>query len=106
MFEVVSTREFDKWLRGLADHRGRAKVLARIDRLALGNAGDVKPIGGGLSELRIDYGPGYRVYLGRIANRVVVRARSSTTARTSYDDKKEEAPAVRHVAFPGQTGND
>lgn len=99
MFEVVSTREFDKWLRGLADHRGRAKVLARIDRLALGNAGDVKPIGGGLSELRIDYGPSYRVDLGRIANRVVVllaggdkstQQRDIARARAIFDDCKDE----------------
>jgi len=46
----------------LRDHRARAKIAARIDRLALANPGDVKPVGEGISELRIDYGPGYRVY--------------------------------------------
>jgi putative addiction module killer protein len=59
---VRQTVEFDKWLKNLRDPRGKAKVLVRIDRLALGNPGDVRPVGEGLSELRIDFGPGYRVY--------------------------------------------
>ncbi len=65
MFEVKRTDAFDSWLKGLADAKGRAKIQARIDRLANGNPGDVAPIGEGLSELRIDFGPGYRVYCGR-----------------------------------------
>jgi putative addiction module killer protein len=59
---VRQTVEFDKWLRDLPNQRGKGKVLARIDRLALGNPGDVAPVGEGVSELRIDFGPGYRVY--------------------------------------------
>jgi putative addiction module killer protein len=59
---IRQTVEFDKWLRGLRDPRGKAKVLVRIDRLALGNPGNVRPVGEGVSELRIDFGPGYRVY--------------------------------------------
>ena len=65
MFEVKRTDAFDSWLKGLADAKGRAKIQARIDRLANGNPDDVAPIGEGLSELRIDFGPGYRVYYGR-----------------------------------------
>ena len=65
MFEVKRTDAFDSWLKGLADAKGRAKIQARIDRLANGNPGDAAPIGEGLSELRIDLGPGYRVYYGR-----------------------------------------
>ncbi len=60
--ELVQTAEFDKWLRSLRDTKARAKVLVRIDRLALGNPGDVEPVGDGVSEMRIHYGPGYRVY--------------------------------------------
>ncbi len=62
MYEIVKSATFDHWLNGLRDARARVRIQARIDRLALGNAGDVKPVGDGLSELRIDYGPGYRVY--------------------------------------------
>jgi putative addiction module killer protein len=62
MIEVRQTEEFELWLRGLRDRFARAKILVRIDRLALGNPGDVGPVGGGISEMRIDHGPGYRLY--------------------------------------------
>ncbi len=62
MMEIRETREFSNWLRALRDQRGKAKILVRIDRLAKGNPGDVEPVGEGVSELRIDFGPGYRVY--------------------------------------------
>lgn len=62
MIEIIKTNHFDQWLRKLRDHRARARIEARVTRLAEGNAGDVKPVGGGVSEMRIDYGPGYRVY--------------------------------------------
>lgn len=62
MIEIRQTDYFIKWIRGLRDIRARARVQARIDRLADGNPGDVKPIGEGVSEMRIRYGPGYRVY--------------------------------------------
>jgi putative addiction module killer protein len=59
---IKRTDEFSGWLGDLRDIRARAKVLARIDRLSLGNPGDVAPVGDGISEMRIHYGPGYRVY--------------------------------------------
>jgi putative addiction module killer protein len=62
MIEVRETDEFSKWLRKLNDRQARARIHIRIDRLRLGLPGDVKPVGNGVSELRIDYGPGYRVY--------------------------------------------
>jgi len=62
MVEIAKSATFDRWLRKLKDRRAAARVLVRIDRLAAGNPGDVRPIGSGISELRIDYGPGYRVY--------------------------------------------
>lgn len=62
MIEVVRAETFNRWLKKLHDRRAAMRIAARIDRLAFGNPGDVEPIGNGLSELRIDYGPGYRVY--------------------------------------------
>lgn len=62
MVEIVKSDTFDRWLRKLRDPQARARVEMRIRRLSLGNAGDVQPIGEGLSEMRVDYGPGYRVY--------------------------------------------
>lgn len=65
MLEVIRSETFDRWLRELHDFRARARIEARILRLSRGNPGDVKPVGSGVSEMRIDYGPGYRVYFAR-----------------------------------------
>lgn len=65
MIEIIKTTDFDQWLRGLRDRKALVRINARIDRLASGNPGDVKPVGEGLSEMRIDHGPGYRVYFVR-----------------------------------------
>ena len=62
MIEIRETGEFAIWLDRLRDQRAIARIQIRIRRLSIGNAGDVKPVGDGVSELRIDYGPGYRVY--------------------------------------------
>lgn len=62
MIEVRQTTRFATWLAGLRDDRARARILKRLDRAGQGNLGDVAPVGGGISEMRIFYGPGYRVY--------------------------------------------
>lgn len=62
MVELIRSGTFDGWLSGLRDRRAVARITARLDRLASGNTGDAAPVGEGVSELRIDYGPGYRVY--------------------------------------------
>lgn len=62
MIEIIKSDQFLAWFQGLRDARARARIDARILRLARGNAGDVRPVGSGVSEMRIDYGPGYRVY--------------------------------------------
>jgi len=72
MIEIRKTAVFVRWLDGLRDVRARARVQVRIERLAAGHAGDVKPVGEGVSELRIDYGPGYRVYFTRRGTTVVI----------------------------------
>ncbi len=72
MTEIRKTVIFAKWLDGLHDIRARARILVRIERLAAGNPGDVKAVGEGVSELRIDYGPGYRVYYKKQGRKVVI----------------------------------
>lgn len=62
MKEIIKTADFDSWIRHLKDRVARSRILARIDRMTAGNAGDIKSIGAGISEMRIDHGPGYRVY--------------------------------------------
>lgn len=62
MIEIRQTETFSAWLQALRDSTAKAKIAARVQRLAFGNPGDVRPVGGGVSELRIHHGPGYRVY--------------------------------------------
>jgi len=72
MIEIRKTDIFTKWIDSLDDIRARARILVRIERLAAGNPGNVKPVGEGVSELRIDYGPGYRVYYKKQGQSVVI----------------------------------
>ncbi len=72
MFVVVKTDEFDDWLSALADRRAVAKIISRIERLGLGNTGDVKPVGEGVSEMRLSYGPGYRIYYKQTAKTILL----------------------------------
>jgi len=72
VLEIRKTDSFVQWLDGLRDIRARARVQARIERLAVGNPGDARPVGEGVSEIRIDYGPGYRVYFKRIGREIVI----------------------------------
>jgi putative addiction module killer protein len=84
VIEVRKTNEFALWLDGLRDIHARARVQSRIERLAAGNPGDVKPVGEGVSELRIDYGPGYRVYFvqkGPVSIILLAGGDKSTQAR-------------------------
>lgn len=72
MIEILKSATFDKWLLGLRDRTARARIEARIVRMALGNLGDVKPVRNGINEMRIDYGPGYRVYFLQRGQTIVV----------------------------------
>ena len=72
MIEFKQTETFRKWRTRLKDERARATIASRLDRLAFGNAGDVKPVGQGISELRIDYGSGYRVYFLRRGDEIII----------------------------------
>ena len=85
MIEVRRTPAFDRWIDGRRDRVARARIMIRIDRLALGNPGDVKPVGEGISELRIAYGPGYRVYFVQRGDVVVILLCGGDKATQSRD---------------------
>ena len=72
MIEIRKTEHFAKWIDSLQDIRTRARIQARIERLATGNPGDVKPVGEGVSEMRINHGPGYRVYFIQHERSVII----------------------------------
>ena len=72
MMQIVQTETFTNWLSGLTDIQARARIVVRIRRLELGNPGDVKSVGDGVSEMRIDYGPGYRVYFAKQGRTTVI----------------------------------
>lgn len=72
MIELRKTETYARWIDDLRDVHARARILARVERLATGNPGDVKPVGEGVSELRINYGPGYRVYYTQRGRELVI----------------------------------
>jgi putative addiction module killer protein len=88
MYEIRKTDAYVRWLDGLRDLRGRAKVLARVERLLTGNPGDVKPVGEGVSEMRIDYGPGYRVYYTIRRNELIILLAGGDKSTQAADIKK------------------
>jgi putative addiction module killer protein len=90
--------KYASWVRSLNDARAKAKISVRVDRLVLGNPGDVRPVGNGVSEMRIDYGPGYRVYFGQHGGRLIIllcggtkktQASDITEAKRLYADWKK-----------------
>jgi putative addiction module killer protein len=87
VLEIRKTEIFARWLDGLRDIRARARVQVRIERLAAGNPGDVQPVGEGVSEMRIDYGPGYRVYFKRIGREIVILLAAGDKRTQSADIK-------------------
>ena len=72
MIEIRKTEIFAEWIDSLEDMIGRARIQVRLERLAMGNPGDVKPVGEGVSEMRIDHGPGYRVYYIKLERTVII----------------------------------
>jgi putative addiction module killer protein len=72
VIEVRQTKAFVSWLAGLRDRTVRIRIADRIERLQAGHAGDIKPVGDGVSEMRLQFGPGYRVYLAKVGAAVVI----------------------------------
>ena len=93
---IRKTEVFGKWLDGLKDIRARARILVRVQRLESGNPGDVKPVGSGVSELRIDYGPGYRVYFCQRGTDIIILL-AGGTKRTQSNDIKRALQLVQYV---------
>jgi putative addiction module killer protein len=96
MIDVRQTEVFSEWLHGLHDRQARIRIQSRIDRLQLGNPGDVGPVGEGVSELRIDYGPGYRVYFVYRGPRsaVLLTGGNKSTQDSDIKSAKEMARAL------------
>lgn len=88
MIEVRQTESFARWLEKLRDGRARARINARIRRLSVGNPGDVKSVGDGGSEMRIDYGPGYRVYFVRRGETLVILVAGGDEQTQNHDIAK------------------
>ena len=96
MIEVRQTATFRAWLDGLKDNKARLRIDIRLQRLEKGNPGDVKPVGGGVSEMRIDYGPGYRLYFVQRGNTVVVLL-CGGDKRTQAHDIKQAIEMAKEV---------
>lgn len=87
MLEIRKTDIYAQWIDGLRDLQARARIQVRIERLGAGNPGDVKAVGDGISELRIDYGPGYRVYFTKRGREVVILLAGGDKSTQSADIK-------------------
>ena len=96
MIELRKTALFAEWLDGLRDLRARARVQARLERLAGGNPGDVEPVGEGVSELRINYGPGYRVYFKQRGRQMIILL-AGGDKRTQAKDIKTALRLARNL---------
>ena len=96
MVEIRKTELFAEWIDNLTDIKARARILVRIERLALGNPGDVKPIGKGVSELRIHYGSGYRVYYKKI-DKVIILLLAGGNKRTQNNDIRTVMQLVKKL---------
>lgn len=88
MIEIRQTEDYARWFARLKDPRAKARILTRIRRLSLGNPGDVRPVGEGVSEMRIDYGPGYRIYYVGLGAAMVILLAGGDKRTQSRDVQK------------------
>lgn len=93
MYTVQQTETFVRWLTALRDHQAKARIVARVRRAGLGNLGNVKPVGAGVSKMRIDIGPGYRVYFVRRHESVILLLCGGDKSSQARDIKRAIAMA-------------
>ena len=93
MIEIQQTENYERWFRRLRDRQAKSRILVRIRRMSLGLIGDAKSVGGGVSELRIPYGPGYRVYFCKRGNQLVVLLAGGDKGSQSRDIRKAQSLA-------------
>ena len=93
MVEIRQTEVYARWFRGLRDRQARVRIDSRIRRMSLGNPGDVRPVGEGVSELRVDYGPGYRIYYVQRREALVV-----LLAGGDKDSQERDIPRALELA--------
>lgn len=96
MFEITQSETFSKWLKGVRDRRAVVKIAARLGNFELGNFGDIKPVGEGMSESRIDYGPRYRIYFKQYGSVVVVVFAAGTKRTQEKDIRKAKKLAKEY----------
>ena len=94
MYTVLTTQEFDRWLSRLRDKRGKARIVARIRSAELGNLGDTAPVGNGVSEMRVHYGPGYRVYFKKRGKALILLLLGGSKATQDRDIQKAKELAI------------
>ena len=94
MFIVQKTDIFESWFSNLRDLSAKAKILSRIKRIELGNLGDHKSVGGGISEIRIDYGPGYRLYFVKSKGVIIILVSGGDKSTQSRDIKRAQEIAL------------
>lgn len=97
MIEARETDEFSSWLSGLTDKVARARILNRIERLQRGNPGDVEPVGEGVSEMRLHFGPGYRVYFIKRADRFILLLAGGDKATQDRDIIRAKCLAAMYL---------
>ena len=94
--EIRKTSAYATWINGLRDVRARARILVRVQRLAAGNPGDVKPVGEGVSEMRINYRPGYRVYFKQHGQQLIILLVGGSKS-TQASDIRRALDLARHL---------
>lgn len=92
---IIPSSVYDKWFNKLKDIRAKSRILDRINRLKMGNSGDVEPVGEGVSEMRIHYGQGYRVYYKDTGKEIIILLCGGSTKKTQQADITEAKKIAR-----------